>query len=104
MNFNDILWILLSVITISLGVTFVKQYTITNNYLYMVGAIVLYTIALVCYVKIFKESELASMYQILQILIVLVIIPISIYMYDEKFTTRKIIGILFAITTIILLT
>ena len=75
-------------------VYFINKYIMTNNYLYIILTIFVYMILLYSYINLSKQSEeVMVVYIQLKILQILLVAMIGIFIFNEKLTINKIIGI-----------
>jgi multidrug transporter EmrE-like cation transporter len=89
----EYIWPLVATIVAILPIVTIKQYLITNEYLYIVLTMLLYSVLMISYVNILKTSEVSKIYPILQILQIIIVIIYGIVLLDETLYTEKIIGI-----------
>lgn len=71
----------------------VKKYLNEPNYIYLILALMCYIIVLYCYINIFKSTDISSGYTFIKILQILISTSLAIYLYDEKITKNKVIGV-----------
>lgn len=96
---NQITWAIINTIAALVAVFLIKQYTISNNYGYLVFAMISYLVLMISYINMLKYSEVSSVYPFLQVFQVLVVIFIGIIFLREMITSNKIIGILLGIAS-----
>lgn len=89
----ELLIIFASIIAL-LPIFFIKEYIKTNNKIYIIITIISYVLLMVAYINIFKKKEIMTSYTLLQILQIIIISIISIFIYNEKLTITKTIGLL----------
>ena len=102
MNIN-LLIIIASIIAL-LPIFFIKEYIRTNKNIYIVISLIFYVCLAICYINIFKQTEISSSYTLLQIIQILIIAVSGIFVYKETINIKKIIGIISGITATYLLT
>jgi len=90
---TDFVWPLVATIVAILPIVAIKQYLITNEYMYLVLTMILYFALMISYVNILKTSDVSNIYPILQVLQILLIIIYGIIILGETLYTEKIIGI-----------
>lgn len=91
---NHITWAIINTIAALVAVFLIKQYTVNNNYGYLVFAMISYLVLMISYINMLKYSEVSSVYPFLQVLQVLVVILLGIIFLKEMITFNKVIGIL----------
>jgi multidrug transporter EmrE-like cation transporter len=91
---NIELLIILASIVALLPIFFIKEYIKTNNKIYIIITILSYVILMIAYINIFKKKEIMTSYTLLQILQIIIISIISIFIYNEKLTIKKIAGLI----------
>lgn len=96
-------WNIIALISAIIPIPLIKEYTINNNILLLIGSLICYMILLYSYIIIFKDNKVSSTYTIIQVVQVLIIILAGVLFFKEKITPSMILGILFAISAILLL-
>ena len=91
-----ILIIVASIIAL-LPVFFIKEYIKSNNKIYIILSLIGYTLLAFIYIQIFKQKEIITSYNLLQILQILIVTIMGILIYKEKLNIKKSIGIILAI-------
>ena len=100
---TDFVWPLVATIVAILPIVAIKQYLITNEYMYLVLTMILYFALMISYVNILKASEVSKIYPILQVLQILLIIIYGIFILGETLYIEKIIGIACGFASVYLL-
>lgn len=95
MNIN-ILIIIASIIAL-LPVFFIKEYIKSNNKIYIILSLIGYTLLAFLYIQIFRQKEIITSYNLLQVLQILIVTIIGILIYKEKLNIKKSIGITLAV-------
>ena len=72
-------------------------------YIFILGAAIASMILLFLYTKIFDGHDIGTFYALSKILSIIVVIFSGILFFEEILTTKKIMGIIFAIIAIVLL-
>lgn len=80
-----------------------KEYNVTHNYICLIIAIIFSFIFLYMYIVIFKNNSFGTTYSIISILSLLLVIVIGFFHFHEKLTKLQIIGVLFGIASIYML-
>lgn len=100
---TDIVWPLIATIVAILPIIAIKQYLVKNESMYIVLTMLLYFILMISYINILKATEVSKIYPILQVLQILIIIIYGIFFLGETLYTEKIIGIIFGLAAVYLL-
>ena len=87
-------WIIINTISAIAAVFLIKGYISTNNYGYLVLAMISYVVLMVSYINMLKYSEVSSIYSFMQIVQLLVAVLISIVFLKETINSNKVIGII----------
>jgi multidrug transporter EmrE-like cation transporter len=95
MNIN-ILIIIASIIAL-LPLFFIKEYIKSNNKIYIILSLIGYTLLAFLYIQIFRQKEIITSYNLLQVLQILIVTIIGILIYKEKLNIKKSIGITLAV-------
>jgi multidrug transporter EmrE-like cation transporter len=102
---NKYLILILAAILSATSPILAKLYVDSNkNYLYIILAIILSTILLFLYINLLKKYDTTTMYTIVKILSILMVAIFCFVVIGDKLSIKKIIGILFGIVALILLT
>ena len=102
MNHNT--WIIIASLTAISATILVKEYTINNDNKYLILASSMYVLLMYSYIKIFKTSDISSMYTLLQIIQILIVVIFGIMFLNESITSNKIIGVGSGLLSVYLLT
>ena len=95
------LYTLVAVIASTLPVIFMKMYNIKKNNYLIIYSIISFIICIFAYYKILvKETDMSKIEPIIKITTLLLVSVIGIFLYDEKITPHKIIGLSLAIASI----
>jgi multidrug transporter EmrE-like cation transporter len=99
MNFLFFVAAILSVIP----VIFTKLYSKDPNFLYLMMSFISSFMLSITYVYIFKDKDVTLSYSFIKVLSILMILGYDIFIFKTKFELKSIIGIIFAIISILLL-
>lgn len=91
------LWIILIIITSIILIFLIKNYADTNNNKYLMYYLLVLPIYLFVYVKSLQKNNLSKIYPIIKIVTIILVVLISIILYEEKVNLQLMIGILFSI-------
>lgn len=94
--------IIASIIAI-IPIFLIKQYIKYNKFYYLFYSLLSYILLIYIYINIFTLAEVSSSYVILQLMQILIVILISLLLFDEHLTLTKVLGLIFAILSILLL-
>ena len=105
MDYANIFWFLIGTITSAIPPPFIKYYLKTDNILWLTLAAISYLILVFVYTNLLKnkDTNVTVTYSILKVSAILLMMVIDIFLFNSKFSIRSIIGILFAIASVILL-
>lgn len=103
---------MLSIISISIAAVlsaippiFIKKYVNEGEtkYYYIIASLIASILIIYFYLDLCRKFDATNMYTIVKILSILIVLGISCVMLQEKISTKKIIGIIFGVVTLILL-
>ncbi len=100
---NYVLIIIAAILSALLSIliaTYVKK--INKSYIFFLAIVCAITL-LYMYTIIYKNNDMGRMYTIIKIISILIVTFISYKFFQEKISTKNILGIIFAIIAIILL-
>jgi hypothetical protein len=100
---NIIYWLLSATIIAILPIYFIKQFLLTNYYINLFYALLLYIVLIKLYIEIFKQQQIASSYTLLQITQILLVVFGSIFLFNEQISYKKFIGIICGLLSVYLL-
>jgi len=96
-------WLFFSSFFSALTIIIIKQYEKTaNNWLLLVTALT-ETGLIYSYIKLLKNDDILTQFALVKIIAIIMIIAPSILLFGSEVTTKKIIGLIFAIIAIYLL-
>ena len=96
-------WLFFSSFFSALTIIIIKQYEKTaNNWLLLVTALS-ETGLIYSYIKLLKNDDILTQFALVKIIAIIMIIAPSIILFGSEVTTKKIIGLIFAIIAIYLL-
>jgi hypothetical protein len=98
-----ILWYIAAIIASAYAGILVKQYTNDSNIINIYVAVFLNSFLIFCYVKIFADTTISSSYSIIKILSILIVAIVGVIIYQDTLTIHLVMGILFGIISIYLL-
>ena len=96
-------WLFFSSFFSALNIIIIKQYEKTaNNWLLLVTALS-ETGLIYSYIKLLKNDDILTQFALVKMVAIIIIIAPSILLFGSEVTTKKIIGLIFAIIAIYLL-
>lgn len=98
-----IIWFIVASIVASAPSICVKTYVDDNNMCWLLLALISYAFAIYSYIQIFRKGDIIIMYPIIKVLSILIVLFAGIMMFESKCNTNVILGIIFGIISIILL-
>ena len=101
---SNCFWIFIGAALAAIPLPLIKLYNNTKNIGYMIISIIFYIALIFVYSLILKSYDMSKIYPCLKILSILIVIIAGVFMFNEKMTTKHIIGIIFALVGIYLLT
>lgn len=96
-------WIGLGCILSALPVIFVKKYVLYYNFYWIVLAILMNSLLIGVYYKLFQLNNSAIMYTLVKILSIILVILSSYFIYNENLSKYNILGLVLSIITVYLL-
>ena len=96
------LYFILTLIFVSLPFCMVKQFNNTNEWKYILFAILGYSFLTFLYSQLLKSQDMSCLYSLINIVSVLTVILIGVIIYKEKIDIYSIWGIILSIISIIL--
>jgi multidrug transporter EmrE-like cation transporter len=81
----------------------IKKYITTKNSLWIGLAMLWYVLIIWLYTIILTVDNMSVIYSILKVLDILIVLGFGVLMFKESLTMRQIIGIVFAIIAVVLL-
>ena len=105
MDFTNIFWFIVGTISSGLPAPFIKYYLKTENSIWLILASISYLVLIFVYTILLKskDNNITVTYSILKVSAILVTVGFDIFAFNNKFTTRSIIGIILAIISVVLL-
>lgn len=99
----DIFWAIIATFAAALPLPTLKQFTLTNNYIYIVLALFLYIVLMISYIMLLKYYQMNLLYPILKIFSILIVVVAGIVFFNEKLNMYQIFGIILGSISIYLL-
>lgn len=97
-------WILLCILFSSVSIHSIKSYVNDGQDHHLILGLIGYIIIIISYVKILENGqELSRIYLVIQIIQIVVIFGIGIVYFKESLTYKKILGLVFCILAVYLL-
>ena len=105
MNFTSIFWFIIGTVSSALPAPFVKYYLKTENNIWLILASISYIFLIFVYTILLKgkDNTITAIYSTLKVSSILLTICFDIFVFNNKFTTRSIVGIILAFVSVILL-
>jgi multidrug transporter EmrE-like cation transporter len=97
------IYLILSAILTATVIPIIKKYITTKNSLWIGLAMLWYVLIIWLYTIILTVDNMSIIYSILKVLDILIVLGFGVLMFKESLTMRQIIGIVFAIITVVLL-
>jgi multidrug transporter EmrE-like cation transporter len=97
-------WLIIATIIAIIPIFLLKQYILTNNYLYIVLSLCTYSILIISYINLFRNNQVSSIYVLLQILQIFLVVSVSLLFYNEHIKLSQLVGIILGSVAIYLLT
>jgi multidrug transporter EmrE-like cation transporter len=103
MDINNIIWIIVAVISASVQVASVKKYTKTNQMSWILVSILASLFLILAYVKTFNGQKISIIYPLIKILCIIFVIITGVIFFNEKLSMKVIGGVIFGVISIYLL-
>ena len=87
----------------ALPLPFIKKYTQTHNYNWLIGAICSYIILIYAYSIVLVNNNISIVYPLLKILSVMLVFLFGIYFFNDRIDIKTAIGIILGMVSIYLL-
>jgi multidrug transporter EmrE-like cation transporter len=97
------IYLILSAILTATVIPIIKKYITTKNSLWIGLAMLWYVLIIWLYTIILTVDNMSVIYSILKVLDILIVLGFGVLMFKESLTMRQIIGIVFAIIAVVLL-
>jgi multidrug transporter EmrE-like cation transporter len=98
------LWSLLAIISMICASICIKYSIVNDNINWFCCAILLYVILSLCYLKLYSNNNVSIIYTVINILAIICMTCIGFIFFNEKCNINIILGLIFGILAIILLT
>jgi multidrug transporter EmrE-like cation transporter len=94
---------IVSIIATTLSIIFVKKYTMTQNFMWIIYALICSALVIWSFIIILPSGRMFVLYPIIKILTILLIAIIGHIYFNEKLNTLSFIGIILSIISIYIL-
>ena len=101
---NADLFVFLSVLLTLLFVISVKYYLKYNNPLFLGGILLLQIIGIYIYIELFRNRNSGILYGISRIIAIILVLILSMLLFEEQITLKQWIGIIIACAGLVLIT
>ena len=99
----DIFIFLLSATTAAIPIPILRLYNTTNNSLYILAAVISYSILIMTYIYLLQNNSMSILYPLLKVSSILIVIFSGLLFFNEKLSKYQIAGIVFGLLSIILM-
>lgn len=103
MKLYILLWFLISAISAAIPIPLIKKYTETKNIIWIFLSILSYFVLILSYSVILDDNNITILYPLLKVLSIFIVIFSGIIFFNNKLDMKSLIGILFGIISIYLL-
>jgi len=103
MNLYNIIWFLIAAISAALPIPLIKEYTLSNNFIWIILSIIIYCILVLSYSIVLVDKNIIIVYPILKVLSAMIVVLSGVVFFNNKLDFESIIGILLGIITIYIL-
>ena len=101
---NDIIiWYIIAILNSAFAGILAKYYVLENKILYLYAAIFCNVFLICAYVNIFKSTDISTEYACIKVIAIIFVSVIGIIFLNEPCNINKIMGIIFALLAIYLL-
>ena len=97
------LWYLIAAILSALSMPFIKQYSITNDYKWILFAVFVQLLLIVTYIQVINSGSIGSTYAIIKVVSIILVTLFGIFIFNETLDIKHKIAILLAMVSIYLL-
>jgi multidrug transporter EmrE-like cation transporter len=99
---NELTWLIIASVFAIVPILLIKQYNVTEEYIYIYLTLASYVILTICYINVFKK-DISYKYTFMQITQILIVTIFGIFVFGEPINYNKILGIFFGIMCVYLL-
>ena len=103
MNYYNIVWFFIAAISAAVPIPFIKIYTETKNFMWIILSMFSYLILILSYSIILTDKNISIIYPILKVLSVIIVVIAGIFIFKNSLDMKTIIGILLGIVSIYIL-
>jgi uncharacterized membrane protein len=105
MDYKFFFWIFIGVILSAIPAALIKMYTSENekNYTYVIISVISYLFLIYVYTIVLSNGNVTIIYTIIKVLSILLIALIDVTMFKSVLTIKKILGLILATISVILL-
>lgn len=96
-------FVVLAAVLTFIPAPFAKEYYRTKNIIWLFAGVLSLVLLVYVYTFIFKKEDLSVYFPILKIMAALFSVIVGVFIFGEKMTSKKGVGLLFAVTAIYLL-
>lgn len=102
-NIQSYKWLFMASFFSSLTIIIIKYYETNKNNLWLLVVALSECGLIYSYIKLLKNDDILTQYSLVKIIAILIVIIPSTLFFGSKLTIRKIIGLIFGISSIYLL-
>jgi multidrug transporter EmrE-like cation transporter len=100
---GDVVWYLLAATAAAVPIPLIKQYTLTNDFIWVILSIISYFFLVFAYVMILSTQDIASVYPFLKVLSVLIVVASGLLFFNSTLDIATVAGILLGAASLYLL-
>jgi multidrug transporter EmrE-like cation transporter len=104
MDYKAYILFLIAAIAAAIPPPLLKAYNETGKKYYVVFSVISYLVLIMSYILILRDYEMSTIYPFLKILSILIVVGTGLFIFQEKLTGAKMVGIILGLVAMYLLT
>jgi len=96
-------WFPVAAIAAALPIPFIKQYTLTHNFMWIILSAISYGVLMLAYSIILRDKNITIVYPILKVLSVMIVVIAGALYFYNALDIQSILGIIFGVISIYIL-
>jgi len=98
-----ILWIIIASILSALPLILIKQYTLTEDYKWLLCAGIIFMVLIFTYINVIRSNNVSHIGPLIKIIEIILFVMAGIALFNEKLEKKHIIGLVLGCVSIVLL-
>ena len=101
---NTTIWFVTAILASAAPLPFLKQYTKTNEIIWVILSFLSYAILIFAYIQLLQFANMEIIYALIKISAILLVVLTGVFIFDSPFNRTTFVGILLACISLYLLT